>query len=160
MPLASISGVVEGHTRWALALLFLLLVLESFGLPLPGEAALIACAGLASEGAFSVVSVIAVAAAAAITGDNLGYLLARKGGRRALQHFGFTRRYADRYLPRSERFFAAHGGPAVFAARFVAFLRVTAAWTAGLSRMGWRRFFAWNAAGGLAWATTVGLLAY
>jgi membrane protein DedA with SNARE-associated domain len=71
-----------------------------------------------------------------------------------------TRRYAERTLPRGERFFAKHGGKAVFLGRFVAVLRVTAAWIAGLSRMGWWRFFAWNAAGGIVWATGIGLISY
>lgn len=72
MPLASVTGLIEGHSGWALALLLLLLVLEPFALLLPGEAALIACAGLASEGALWLVPVITVAAAAAITGDSVG----------------------------------------------------------------------------------------
>jgi membrane protein DedA with SNARE-associated domain len=106
------------------------------------------------------VSVILVAIAAAIIGDNLGYWVARRGGRRLLGRYRLTRRYAEQYLPRGERFFAEHGGKAVFFGRFVAVLRVTAAWTAGLARMGWWRFFAWNAAGGIVWATGVGLIAY
>lgn len=141
-------------------MLFVLLVLESFGLPLPGETALIACSVLASQGALSIVAVITVAIAAAVIGDNLGYWTARKGGRRLLNRYGITRRYATQYLPRGERFFKKHGGKTVFFGRFVAVLRVTAAWTAGLSSMNAWRFFAWNAAGGIVWATLVGLIAY
>ena len=141
-------------------LLFLLLAAESFGLPLPGETALIACAVLASHGALTIEAVIAVAATAAIIGDNLGYWTAREGGRALLYRTSLTRRYAEHYLPRGERFFARHGGKTVFFGRFVAVLRVTAAWTAGLSRMEAWRFFAWNAAGGIVWATLVGLVAY
>jgi membrane protein DedA with SNARE-associated domain len=158
--LASITGFIDQHSQWALVLMFVLLAAESFGLPLPGETALIACAVLASQGKLSIAAVIAVAIAAAIIGDNLGYWVARKGGRTLLSRYRLTRRYADQYLPRGERFFAKHGGKAVFFGRFVAVLRVTAAWTAGLSRMGWWRFFAWNAAGGIVWATLVGLIAY
>jgi membrane protein DedA with SNARE-associated domain len=141
-------------------LLFVLLALESFGLPLPGETALIACAVLASQDALSIVSVIVVAIGAAIIGDNLGYWVARKGGRRLLFRFRITRRYARQYLPRGERFFAMHGGKAVFFGRFVAVLRVTAAWTAGIARMGWWRFLVWNATGAIVWATSIGLVAY
>jgi membrane protein DedA with SNARE-associated domain len=115
---------------------------------------------LASQGALSIVAVIGVAIAAAIIGDNLGYWVARTGGRGLLYRYRVTRRYAQRYLPRGERFFAEHGGKAVFFGRFVAVLRVTAAWTAGLSRMNGWHFFAWNAAGGIVWATLVGLIAY
>jgi membrane protein DedA with SNARE-associated domain len=158
--LASVTSFLEANSDWALPILFGLVALESFGLPVPGETALIACSVLASRGSVSIVWVIVVAAAAAIIGDNLGYWAARKGGRSLLDRYGFTRRYAERYLPRGERFFAAHGGKAVFLGRFVAVLRVTAAWCAGLARMDWWRFLAWNAAGGIAWATAIGVIAY
>jgi membrane protein DedA with SNARE-associated domain len=160
MILASLTTFIEAHSQWALLMLFLVLLLESFGLPLPGETVLIACGVLASQGALSIVAVIVVASLAAIIGDNLGYWTARKGGRKLLSKTRLTRRYANEFLPRGERFFAKHGGKAVFFGRFVAVLRVTAAWTAGLSRMSPWRFFAWNAAGGIVWATTVGLVAY
>ncbi len=162
MPLAfaSITTFIDHHSGLALVVLFALLALESFGLPLPGETALIACAVLASQGAVPIAGVIGVAIVAAVVGDNLGYWTARKGGRALLVRYRLTRRYAERYLPRGERFFARHGGKAVFLARFVAVLRVAAAWTAGLSRMPAWRFVAWNVAGGIAWATLVGLVAY
>src|SRR5262249_55713919 len=140
--------------------MFVLLFLESFGLPLPGETALIACALLASQGSLSIPWVIVVASLAAIMGDNAGYLVARSGGRNLLTRYRWTRRYSETLLPRGERFFAKHGGKTVFFGRFVTVLRVTAAWTAGLSRMDRWRFFAWNAAGGIVWATGVGLIAY
>ncbi len=156
----SITSFIEQHSHWALLLLFAVVALESFGVPLPGETALIACGVLASQGSLSIAAVIAVASAAAIIGDNLGYWIARKGGRPLLERYRFTREYAQRYLPRAERFFAKHGGKAVFFARFVSILRVTAAWVAGISRMHWARFLAWNAAGGITWATLVGLVSY
>jgi membrane protein DedA with SNARE-associated domain len=158
--LASITSYIDQHPHQALLLLFGLLLLESFGLPLPGETALIACGVLASQGALSIGAVIATAALAAILGDNLGYWTARRGGRALLDRYSLTRRYAERYLPRGERFFARHGGKTVFIGRFVAVLRVTAAWIAGLSNMHWWSFLAWNAAGGILWATLVGLVSY
>jgi membrane protein DedA with SNARE-associated domain len=97
---------------------------------------------------------------AAIIGDNLGYWAARKGGRPLLERYRLTRGYAERYLPRAERFFAKHGGKAFFFGRFVAVLRVTAAWVAGLSHMHWWWFFFWNAAGAIIWATSVSLISY
>jgi membrane protein DedA with SNARE-associated domain len=158
--LASTTSFLHAHNDWALPLLFALVALESFGLPLPGETALIACGVIASQGDLSIVAVIVVAAVAAIIGDNLGYLAARRGGRKLLMRYRVTRGVAERYLPRGERFFAKHGGKAVFLGRFVAVLRVTAAWCAGLARMHWWSFLGWNAAGGIVWATLIGLLAY
>jgi len=158
--LASITSFIDAHSQLALLLMFVLLALESFGLPVPGETALIACAVLASQGALPLAWVIVVAILAAVIGDNLGYWVARRGGRQLLYRYRLTHRYAEQYLPRGERFFARHGGKAVFLGRFVAVLRVTAAWCAGLSRMHWWRFLAWNAAGGIVWATGVGLIAY
>jgi len=158
--LASITSFFQAHDDWALPLLFALVALESFGLPVPGETALITCGVIASQGNLSIVAVIVVAAAAAIIGDNLGYAVARKGGRALLYRYRLTRRMAERYLPAGERFFAKHGGKAVFLGRFVAVLRVTAAWCAGLARMHWWTFLGWNAAGGIVWATVIGVLAY
>jgi membrane protein DedA with SNARE-associated domain len=160
VPLESIQGFVESHGQWALLIMFALLALESFGLPLPGETALIACSVLASQGSLSIVWVVVVGVAAAIIGDNLGYWAARKGGRPLLERHRLTRGYAEKYLPKGERFFARHGGKTVFIGRFVAVLRVTAAWIAGISHMHWWRFLGWNAAGGIVWATGVSLISY
>jgi membrane protein DedA with SNARE-associated domain len=160
VPLESIQGFVESHSQWALLIMFALLALESFGLPVPGETALIACSVLASQGSLSIVWVVVVGVAAAIIGDNLGYWAARKGGRPLLERHRLTREYAQKYLPKGERFFAKHGGKAVFIGRFVAVLRVTSAWIAGISHMHWWRFLGWNAAGGIVWATGVSLISY
>ena len=145
---------------YGLVLLFALIAAESAGVPLPGETALIAAAILAERGHYSIVWVIVVAAAAAIIGDNIGYWIGRTGGRALLERWGPVRRYAQRALPPGERFFARHGGKTVFIGRFVAVLRVTAAWLAGITHMTWWRFFLWNAAGGIVWATGVSLLAF
>jgi len=145
---------------YGLFLLFLLVAMESAGIPLPGETALVAAGVLAARGDMDVVAVIAVAATAAIVGDNIGYWAGRLGGRRLLQRWGPLERHASRVLPWSERFFERHGGKTIFLGRFVAVLRVTAAWVAGISKMHWWLFFLWNAAGGIVWAVTVGLVAY
>jgi membrane protein DedA with SNARE-associated domain len=104
--------------------------------------------------------VIAVAAAGAVMGHNVGYWLGREGGRALLKKTPIVRDHFERVLPRAERFFARHGAKTVFVGRFIAVLRVTAAWLAGISRMPWWRFFLWNAAGGIFWAVLVGLVAY
>jgi membrane protein DedA with SNARE-associated domain len=143
-----------------LFLLFVLIAMESAGVPLPGETALIAAAILAAHGHYSIVWVIVVAAAAAIIGDNIGYGLGRFGGRKLLERWGPLRRYAEKALPPGERFFHKHGGKTVFLGRFIAVLRITSAWLAGITHMAWWRFILWNAAGGIVWALGVSLLAF
>jgi membrane protein DedA with SNARE-associated domain len=145
---------------YGLILLFGAVAIESAGIPVPGETALVTAAFLASQGHYSIVAVIAVAAAGAIIGDNVGYWIGREGGRKLLERWGPVRRYANKALPPAERFFEKHGAKAVFFGRFIAFLRVTAAWLAGISRMTWWRFLLWNAAGGILWAIVISLLAY
>jgi membrane protein DedA with SNARE-associated domain len=148
-------------THHGLPLLAVVVGIESFGIPLPGETALIAFGVLASQGHYSIAWVIVTAAIGAIVGDNLGYwLIGRLGGRALFRRWGWLHRYADRVLPRAERLMERHGGKTVFLGRFVSILRYTVAWIAGLSRMEWWRFLFWNAAGGIAWATAVGLVAY
>jgi membrane protein DedA with SNARE-associated domain len=145
---------------YGLILLFVIVALESFGIPLPGETALIAAAVLAERGHFNIVEVIAIAAAAAIIGDNGGYWAGRTGGRKLLERAPIIRRYTPRLLPPAERFFEKHGAKTVFIGRFVSLLRVTAAWLAGISHMPWWEFLAWNAAGGIVWAALVGTVSY
>jgi membrane protein DedA with SNARE-associated domain len=145
---------------YGLAILFLLVAMESAGIPLPGETALVAAGVLAARGDMDIVTVIVIAAVAAIVGDNIGYWVGRLGGRKLIQRWAFLERHAGKVLPWSERFFKRHGAKTIFLGRFIAVLRVTAAWLAGISRMEWWRFFLWNAAGGICWAVLVGLVAY
>jgi membrane protein DedA with SNARE-associated domain len=146
--------------HYGLLFLFAIICLESAGLWLPGETALIAAGVYASKGHLPIAAVIAVAAAAAIIGDNIGYWIGREGGRRLIDRYAFLTRFADRVIPPAERFFERHGGKAVFLARFFGGVRVTGAWMAGITRMNWWRFLFWNAAGGVVWAIGVGLVAY
>jgi membrane protein DedA with SNARE-associated domain len=153
--------VTHFFTHHGLPLLSVVVMIESFGIPLPGETALIAFGVLASQGRYGIEWVIVAAAAGAIVGDNLGYwLIGRVGGRALFRRWHWLNRYADRVLPRAEALMERHGGKTVFLGRFVSVLRYTVAWIAGLSRMNWWRFLFWNAAGGIAWATAVGLIAY
>ena len=138
----------------------LLVGVESAGVPVPGETSLIAAAVLASQGHLSLPLVIGVAAGAAIVGDNVGYLIGRRGGRWLLTRPGRWQRSRALLLGRGEVFFARHGAKAVFFGRFVPWLRITAAWLAGANRMPWPRFLFWNALGGVSWATSVGVAAY
>jgi membrane protein DedA with SNARE-associated domain len=141
-------------------LLFVLVMAESSGLPIPGETALIAAAVLASRGKLEIELVIALAALAAIVGDNIGYVIGRKGGRWILQRPGPFLERRRQVLITGEPFFERHGPKAVFFGRFILGLRVWASWLAGATRMRWRSFFLWNALGGIIWASAIGLIAY
>ena len=147
------TGFVHHYGLFAL---FLIVMAESSGVPVPGETALVAAGVFAQRGHLNIATVIAVAAVAAVVGDNIGYWVGRSGGRSVVERWSF----ASRSLPWSERFFERHGPKTIFLARFIAVLRVTAAWLAGMSRMHWWTFFLWNAAGGICWAALVGLVAY
>jgi len=152
-----VDGYLASYGLWAL---FFLVAAESSGIPVPGETALVAAAVLASQGVMVLWEVLVVAALAAIVGDNVGYWIGRKGGRTLLLRWRVTRRTAQRLLPPGERYFRRHGPKTVFFARFIAGLRVTAAWIAGITHMHWATFLKWNALGGIAWAFGYGVLAY
>lgn len=133
---------------------------ESMGIPLPGETALIAAGLLSHSGKLEIELVILIAAGAAIIGDNIGYLIGRKGGRRLLEMKGPLEHHRRRVLEHGQPFFDKHGPKAVFFGRWFAGLRIAAAWLAGINHMDWRSFLLWNALGGIVWATAVGLGAY
>jgi len=134
--------------------------MEASGIPVPGETALIGAAVLASQGKLSIELVIAIAAAAAIVGDNIGYLLGRRFGRRLMERPGRTKLRRQLALARGEQLFTRHGPKAVFLGRWIALLRIWAAWLAGMAYMPWRSFLLWNALGGIGWALFFGLLGY
>jgi membrane protein DedA with SNARE-associated domain len=158
--LAAILDVNQLVKTAGYPLLFVLVMSESSGVPIPGETALIAAAVLASQGKLEIAFVIVVAAAGAIVGDNIGYLIGRKGGRWLLERPGAFYRQRQEVLRVGEPFFERHGPKAVFFGRFLLGLRIWASWLAGATRMHWRSFALWNALGGITWATAVGLVAY
>jgi membrane protein DedA with SNARE-associated domain len=135
--------------------------LESMGIPSPGETALVLACVMASQGKLQIELVIAIAALSAIVGDNIGYWIGRKAGRRVLtSERGPFHRRRIALIAYGDKFFAKHGSRAVFLGRWMALVRVTAAWMAGMNHMPFRTFFFWNALGGISWAVTVGLVAY
>jgi membrane-associated protein len=144
----------------AYAVLVGLVGIESAGIPLPGETALFTAALLAHDGKLSIVLVIVAAAAAAIMGDNLGYLGGRRFGRRVVERDGPFAEHRRNALEQADRFFGKHGAKAVFLGRWVTGLRIWAAWVAGMTHMRWRTFFTFNALGGICWAISIGLAGY
>ncbi len=158
--LAAIIDVGHLVEVFGYPLLFLVVMAESSGVPVPGETGLITAAVLASQGKLEIALVIPIAALAAIVGDNIGYVIGRKGGRWILERPGRFHRQRQQVLDLGEPFFEKHGPKAVFFGRFLLGLRVWASWLAGATRMPWRSFALWNALGGICWATGIGLLAY
>ncbi len=158
--LAAILDVSQLVQDFGYPLLFLLVMSEAGGLPIPGETSLIAAAVLASQGKLQIELVIALAATAAIVGDNVGYVIGRKGGRWLLERPGAFHRQRLEVLRIGEPFFELHGPKAVFFGRFLLGLRVWASWLAGATRMRWGAFVIWNALGGICWASAIGLAAY
>jgi membrane protein DedA with SNARE-associated domain len=153
--------VTSFFEQQGLPLLFAAVAIESVGIPVPGETALTAFGVLAAMGHYPIEVVIAVAATAAVVGDNLGFwLIGRRGGRALVSRYPWVKHRADHVLPRAEALIDRYGGRAVFFGRFVSVLRESIAWVAGLAGMSWPRFLFWNAFGGIVWATGVGLLAY
>ena len=134
--------------------------LESMGIPSPGETALVAAAILASQGKLQIWLVILIGVTSAIVGDNIGYWLGRRYGRSVFMASGpflHHRVHAIRY---GDGFFKRHGAKAVFLGRWIALVRFATAWLAGINRMLIRRFFFWNAFGGITWGITYGLVGY
>jgi membrane protein DedA with SNARE-associated domain len=135
--------------------------LESMGLPLPGEAVLIAAAIYAGKtGQLSIWGVIAAASSGAILGDNVGFWIGREIGFHVLIRYGSYIGLTEPQIKVGQYLFQRHGGKIVFFGRFIAFLRILAALLAGINRMSWPRFLVFNAAGAILWATLLGLGAY
>jgi len=135
--------------------------LESTGVPLPGETTLVAAALYAgATHNLNIVGVVIAAAVGAILGDNLGYLIGHWGGYRLLIRYGRYIRLSEKRIKIARYLFLRYGGEVVFFGRFTAILRAYAAFLAGTTRMPWRRFLFFNAAGGIAWATIYGGGAY
>jgi membrane protein DedA with SNARE-associated domain len=154
-------------TGWYIAygypVLFLGVVLENVGVPVPGEAALLAAGFLASPAGgahFNLGLVITLAFTAAILGDNFGFWLGRRWARPRLRRGHGFLALTPQALGTAERYFEGYGTWTVFVGRFVSGLRLVVALAAGTAGMPWARFFPANAAGALAWAGAVGLLGY
>ena len=158
MDAGTIANVIVSHGYPAIALI---IGLESMGLPLPGETALITAALYAgSTHTLEIGPIVAAAAAGAIAGDTAGFWLGRWVGDSLILRHGSRLHLTPQRLAAGQHLFNRYGGTVVFFGRFVAMLRTLAALLAGVNHMPWRRFLAFNAAGGFVWATSIGLGAY
>jgi membrane protein DedA with SNARE-associated domain len=163
----TVAFFVSTHTidawleSYGYLVVFLLVMLESIGLPVPGETALVAAALYAgSTHKLEIWAIVAVAAAAAIIGDNIGFSIGRYGGTKLLLRYGHKVHLHEGRLKVGIWLFRRHGGKVVFWGRFVSILRTWAAFLAGANRMEWPRFLVFNAAGGIVWATLYGVVYY
>ncbi|MDX6381668.1 MAG: hypothetical protein QOI57_2692 [Rubrobacteraceae bacterium] len=158
--MGTIENVFSLLAQYGYLIVFFGVMLESAGVPLPGETILIAAGILAQQGRMDVGDAILFGILGAVVGDQIGYWVGREGGRPFVLRWGRYVLITPGRLARAEKFFEQHGGKAVFFARFVAGLRVFGALTAGISRMRWHTFFFYNALGGACWATVVVLAGY
>ncbi|WP_296520972.1 DedA family protein [Rhodoplanes sp.] len=155
----SLEPLVRDHGAGAVTVIILL---ESFGVPLPGESLLLFASALAGRGELSFPAVVVGAWIGAVAGDNVGYAIGRFGGRALVLRFGGTIGLDAARLARVEAAFARFGPATVAVARFVAVLRQLNGVVAGTLAMDWRRFLVFNALGAAAWVglwTTLGYVA-
>src|SRR5262249_3189513 len=141
-------------------MLFAVVAIESLGIPVPGETALVTAAALAALGRLDITVVIGTAAVAAIVGDNAGYWIGREGGTAAIRRYGRRVGLTEERIALVHGYFERHGGKTVFIARFVALLRSWAAALAGAGKMPYGTFTLYNALGGVVWASAFGLVGY
>jgi membrane protein DedA with SNARE-associated domain len=141
--------------------IFLGIMLEAIGVPLPGESLMVAAAIFAAtRHEMNIFALVAAAAAGAICGSQIGYLIGRWLGFPALMRFGRKLGITEDRIELGRYLFHRYGGRIVFFGRFVAFLRTFAALLAGANRMDWRVFLLWNALGGIAWTALYGFGTY
>lgn len=152
--------LLDLFARYGYAVVFIGVLLENAGLPVPGETILLAGAALAQFGRLSLTRVVATAIAGAILGDNLGFFIGRHGGRSIAERFGPRFGLSAVRLAEFDRFFLRYGAGTVFVARFITGLRVVAAVLAGASGMRWRTFLFFNATGAVVWSVAIGAAGY
>lgn len=136
------------------------ILIESAGVPFPGETLLLLAAAWAAARHHSLALVILFGFLGATAGGDLGYWLGYRGGRPFVERFGALFRIRPDHIARSELFFARYGDRAILAARFVLGLRTWGSMMAGMSRMPFWRFQVFSAIGGLGWATAIGVAGY
>jgi membrane protein DedA with SNARE-associated domain len=158
LPLHALADLIHSY---GYAAVFLGILLESIGLPLPGESLMIVAAlYAASTHRLDIFALVPVAAAGAICGDQIGYFIGRGIGDPVLSRWGRKIGLTDDRLALGRFLFRRYGGPTVFLGRFVAVLRTFAAVLAGANRMAWHRFLLWNALGGVGWTSLYGFGGY
>lgn len=140
---------------------FVFVGVEGLGIPIPGETMLVTAAIYSgTTGRLSIFWVIVASSAGAIVGNNIGYVIGRTGGYSLLRRYGRYIGLEENRLRLGQYLFDKHGSKVVFFGRFIAVLRIFAAFLAGVNRMHWRLFLIFNAAGGIVWSTIYGAAAF
>ena len=155
--LDSLAGPHDHIGYWAV---LLFVMIEDFGVPVPGETILIAASAYAGAGRLNVIMVGVIGFVAAVIGDNIGFAIGHYGGRALALHWGRYVRLTEERLDKAESFFNRHGAWIITIARFIEVLRQANGIVAGTTGMRWRRFLAFNALGAALWAGTWVSLGY
>jgi membrane protein DedA with SNARE-associated domain len=164
-PQADLPGFLHGVApildRWGYLSVAAFIGVESFGIPAPGQTIMVAAAIYAGAGRLNIVAVAAIAFMAAVLGDNIGYWIGVRGGRKVVHRWGKYVFLTPERLAKAEGFFARRGGRVVMVARFIDGLRQLNGVIAGITAMPWRTFLLFNAIGAALWVgfwTTVAYL--
>ncbi|MBV9095761.1 MAG: DedA family protein [Streptosporangiaceae bacterium] len=155
--LNALAGPLDRFGYWAVALF---VMIEDFGVPVPGETALIAASVYAGAGRLNVVLVGVIGFLAAVTGDNIGFAIGHYGGRALAVRWGRYVFLTEKRLDKAEGFFDRHGAWIVVFARFIEGLRQANGIIAGIVGMPWLRFLVFNALGAALWVGTWVSLGY
>ncbi|HET7012449.1 MAG TPA: DedA family protein [Streptosporangiaceae bacterium] len=155
--LNSLAGPLDHYGYWAVLALVLI---EDFGIPVPGETVLIAASVYAGVGRLNVIVVGLIGFAAAVAGDNIGFAIGHYGGRALVLRWGRYVRLTEERLGQAEAFFDRHGAWIITVARFIEVLRQANGIVAGIAGMRWLRFLAFNALGAALWVGTWVSLGY
>lgn len=153
------ANIIQEYGNWTYALLFLVIFMET-GLVvtpiLPGDSLLFAAGMFAAVGSMNIFYLLGLLMAAAILGDTLNYSIGRYLGDRAYSITWIKKEYFDK----THAFYEKHGGKTIVLARFVPIVRTFAPFVAGIGKMSYRRFIAYNVAGGIAWVLICTLAGY
>ncbi|MEP6921488.1 MAG: DedA family protein, partial [bacterium] len=155
-----LDTLLSYFARYGYWVIFFGVMLENAGVPIPGETILLAGGFFAAQGHFDLWAVMATAAFGATLGDNAGYAIGHKIGRKALERYGRYVFMTPKRIAKIEKFFAKHGDKTILFARFVTGMRVFAALFAGAARMRWQTFAVYNLAGAVLWAVVITLLGF
>ncbi|MCX5938704.1 MAG: DedA family protein [Cyanobium sp. LacPavin_0920_WC12_MAG_62_9] len=158
--LVSTANLEELINTWGYGVVFAAMVLESAGLPLPGETVTLLGGYAAGSGHLNLAGVIAAASGGAMVGDSIGYWVGRRAGWPVLLRVGRWLRQSPEQMDTLRSQFLNHAGKSVLLGRFVAVLRVVAGPMAGAVEMPYGRFLVFNCTGALLWATTMVSLAW